>query len=83
VPRSFYPYRNKYREVIDFGSKMHADNCMRAGWERIDTHAATFEARRNTPINRLVDMFGWNSPAMTFRSQKADAIAHEGLFLEE
>lgn len=41
-------------------------------------HAATYEARKNTPIDRLVDMFGWNSPAMAFRYVEAAHIANEG-----
>lgn len=41
-------------------------------------YAATFEARNATPVNRLVDMFGWNSPAMAFRYIEAAAIANEG-----
>jgi integrase len=41
-------------------------------------HAATFEARNETPVDRLVDMFGWNSPAMAFRYIEAAHIANEG-----
>jgi integrase len=40
--------------------------------------AATYEARKNTPVDRLVDMFGWNSPAMAFRYIEAAQIANEG-----
>jgi integrase len=54
-----------------------------AGIEGLSAHdarhyAATFEARRNTPINRLVDMFGWNSPTMALRYIEAAHIANEG-----
>ena len=41
-------------------------------------YAATYEARKNTPVDRLVDMFGWNSPAMAFRYIEAAHIANEG-----
>lgn len=41
-------------------------------------YAATFEARKNTLIDRLVDMFGWNSPAMALRYIEAAHIANEG-----
>ena len=41
-------------------------------------YAATFEARKGTPVDRLVDMFGWNSPAMAFRYIEAAHIANEG-----
>lgn len=51
---------NKYREVIDFGSKMDADNYMRAGWELIDTHAETFEGR-GQPM--LIYRVGWRRDA--------------------
>ncbi len=54
-----------------------------AGIEGLSPHdcrhyAATFEARKGTPIDRLVDMFGWNSPAMAFRYIEAAHIANEG-----
>ncbi len=54
-----------------------------AGIEGLSAHdarhyAATFEARQGTPVNRLVDMFGWNSPAMAFRYIEAAHIANEG-----
>lgn len=54
-----------------------------AGVERLSAHdarhyAATYEARNNTPVNRLVDMFGWNSPAMALRYIEAAHIANEG-----
>lgn len=54
-----------------------------AGIEGLSPHdcrhyAATFEARKGTPVERLVDMFGWNSPAMAFRYIEAAAIANEG-----
>ncbi len=53
-----------------------------AGIEGLSAHdarhyAATFEARNGTPVNRLVDMFGWNSPAMAFRYIEAAHIANE------
>jgi integrase len=41
-------------------------------------YAATYEARKGTPVDRLVDMFGWNSPAMAFRYIEAAHIANEG-----
>ena len=41
-------------------------------------YAATFEAGSGTPVNRLVDMFGSNSPAMAFRYIEAAQIANEG-----
>ena len=54
-----------------------------AGIEGLSPHdcrhyAATFEARKNTSVDRLVDMFGWNSPAMAFRYIEAAHIANEG-----
>jgi integrase len=54
-----------------------------AGIEGLSAHdarhyAATFEARNGTPINRLVDMFGWNSPTMALRYIEAAHIANEG-----
>lgn len=39
---------------------------------------ATYEARNNTPLNRLIDKFGWNSPAMALRYIEAAHIANEG-----
>jgi integrase len=55
----------------------------KAGIEGLSPHdcrhyAATFEARKGTPIDRLVDMFGWNSPTMAFRYIEAAHIANEG-----
>ena len=41
-------------------------------------YAATFEARKGTPVDRIVDMFGWNSPAMAFRYNEAAQSANEG-----
>jgi integrase len=41
-------------------------------------YAATFEARKGTPVDRLVDMFGWNSPTMAFRYIEAAHIANDG-----
>ena len=54
-----------------------------AGIEGLSPHdcrhyAATFEARKGTPVDRLVDMFGWNSPAMAFRYIEAVQITNEG-----
>jgi integrase len=54
-----------------------------AGIEGLSAHdarhySATYEARKGTPINRLVDMFGWNSPAMAMRYIEAARIANEG-----
>jgi integrase len=40
-------------------------------------YAATYEARNGTPINRLVDMFGWNSPAMALRYIESAKIAND------
>ena len=39
---------------------------------------ATFEARNNTPVNRLMDAGGWSSPAMPLRYIEAAQIANEG-----
>jgi integrase len=39
---------------------------------------ATYEAKNNTPINRLMDAGGWNSPAMPLRYIEAATIANEG-----
>lgn len=39
---------------------------------------ATFEARNNTPVNRLMDAGGWSSPAMPLRYIEAAHIANEG-----
>ncbi|MFT3892991.1 MAG: site-specific integrase [Anaerolineales bacterium] len=41
-------------------------------------HWATFEARSKTPLNRLMDAGGWNSPAMPMRYIEAAHIANEG-----
>jgi integrase len=41
-------------------------------------HWATYEAAHNTPINRLRDAGGWNSPAMPMRYIAAAKIANEG-----
>ena len=60
MPHSFYPYVNKYREVIDFSSKMDADNYMRAGWDLIDTHTETFSGRSQ---NVLIYRVGWRRDA--------------------
>jgi integrase len=39
---------------------------------------ATFEARAGTPINRIMDKFGWNSPAMALRYIESAHVANEG-----
>ena len=39
---------------------------------------ATFEAKSKTPINRLMDVGGWSSPAMPLRYIEAAHIANEG-----
>jgi hypothetical protein len=39
---------------------------------------ATFKPRNGTPINRIMDKFGWNSPAMALRYIEAAHIANEG-----
>ena len=54
-----------------------------AGIERLSPHDcrhywATFEARNNTAIDRLMDAGGWNSPAMPLRYVEAAHIANEG-----
>lgn len=54
-----------------------------AGIEGLSAHDcrhydATFEARNGTPINRIMDKFGWNSPAMALRYIEAAHIANEG-----
>lgn len=38
---------------------------------------ATFEARNGKPIDRIMDKFGWNSPAMALRYIEAEHIANE------
>jgi hypothetical protein len=51
---------NKYREVIDFSSKINAENYIRAGWELIDTHAEPVPGRdQYIPIYRV----GWRRNA--------------------
>lgn len=54
-----------------------------AGVEGLSAHDgrhywATFEARNNTPIDRLMDAGGWNSPAMPLRYVEAAHIANDG-----
>jgi integrase len=54
-----------------------------AGIENLSPHdcrhyAATYEARKGTQLDRLIDMFGWNSPAMAMRYIEAAHIANEG-----
>ena len=56
MPHSFYHHMNKYREVIDFDSKIDADNYIRAGWELIDTHVETFLGPSQ---NVLIYRVGW------------------------
>ena len=51
---------NKYREVIDFGSKIDADKYIRAGWEFIDTHVEPFQGRGQTV---LIYRVGWRRDA--------------------
>lgn len=41
-------------------------------------YCATFEANNNTTIKRMMDMFGWNSPAMATRYINSAEIANEG-----
>jgi integrase len=41
-------------------------------------HWATYEARNNTRVDRLMDAGGWNSPAMPMRYIEAAHIANEG-----
>ena len=41
-------------------------------------HWATYEARNNTRVDRLMDAGGWNSPAMPMRYIEAALIANEG-----
>jgi hypothetical protein len=60
MPHSFYPLMNKYREVIDFGSKIDADNYIRAGWELIDTHVEPVQGRGQTI---LIYRVGWRRDA--------------------
>jgi integrase len=55
----------------------------KAGIEGLSAHDArhfwaTFEARNNTPVNRLMDAGGWSSPAMPLRYIEAAHIANEG-----
>ena len=54
-----------------------------AGIEGLSAHDgrhfwATYEARNNTPVNRLMDAGGWSSPAMPLRYIEAAHIANEG-----
>jgi integrase len=54
-----------------------------AGIEGLSPHDArhydaTFEANAGTPINRIMDKFGWNSPTMALRYIEAAKIANEG-----
>lgn len=60
MPHSFYRHMNKYREVIDFASKIDADNYICAGWELIDTHAERFQERGQTI---LIYRVGWRRDA--------------------
>jgi integrase len=39
---------------------------------------ATFEARNGTPIDRIMDKFGWNSAAMALRYIESAHIANQG-----
>lgn len=41
-------------------------------------HWATYESNNGTPVNRLMDAGGWNSPAMPLRYIEASHIANEG-----
>ncbi len=55
----------------------------RAGIESLSAHDcrhfwATYEARNNTPVDRLMDAGGWSSPAMPLRYIEAAHIANEG-----
>jgi integrase len=55
----------------------------KAGLEGLSAHDcrhywATYEARNNTPVNRLMDAGGWSSPAMPLRYIEAAHIANEG-----
>jgi len=43
---------------------------------------ATRAARNNTPVDRLQDAGGWNSPAMPLRYVAAAKVADEGVKLE-
>ena len=54
-----------------------------AGFEGLSAHDArhywaTYEARNNTPVNRLMDAGGWSSPAMPLRYIETAHIANEG-----
>ena len=54
-----------------------------AGIEGLSAHDgrhywATFEAKNNTPINRLMDAGGWNSPSMPLRYIESSRIANQG-----
>lgn len=55
----------------------------RHGLEGLSAHDcrhywATFEARNNTPVDRLMDAGGWNSPAMPLRYIESARIANSG-----
>lgn len=41
-------------------------------------YCATYEANNNTTIKRMMDMFGWNSPAMATRYIASAEIANDG-----
>ena len=45
-------------------------------------HWATRAARNNTPIDRLQDAGGWNSPAMPLRYVEVAKVANDGVKLE-
>lgn len=45
-------------------------------------HWATKAARNNTPLDRLQDAGGWNSPAMPLRYVEAAKVANDGVRLE-
>ncbi len=45
-------------------------------------HWATKAARNNTPIDRLQDAGGWNSPAMPLRYVESAKVANDGVRLE-
>ncbi len=55
----------------------------KAGVEGLSPHDcrhywATYEARNDTPVNRLMDTGGWSSPAMPLRYIETAHIANEG-----
>ena len=90
MPRE--PYRSDYERlgnaVLLWLKADHLDSgpCHRRGdqVEGLSAHDlrhtwATRAARNGTPIDRLQDAGGWNSPAMPLRYVEAAKVANEGV----